>query len=91
VKNKKEYVNLMKNLKLPNPKLMDLALPLNKSGGISINEQKEIGLCSKDIFKEKKSNFIFIDIREDFEKTLKSKNLIRRFFIEIGWRDKFLS
>ena len=71
VKNKKEYVNLMKNLKLPNPKLMDLALPLNKTGGISLNQQKEIGLCSKDIFKEKKSNFVFIDIREDFEKTKK--------------------
>ena len=57
MKNKKEYMNLMENLKLPNPKLMDLALPLNKTGEISLNQQKEIGLCFKDIFKEKKSNF----------------------------------
>jgi glyoxylase-like metal-dependent hydrolase (beta-lactamase superfamily II) len=33
VKNKSEYINLMKGLKLPNPKLMDLAVPLNKLGG----------------------------------------------------------
>jgi len=33
VKNKSEYINLMNNLKLPNPKLMDLAVPLNKLGG----------------------------------------------------------
>lgn len=33
VKNKSEYINLMNNLKLANPKLMDLVLPLNKLGG----------------------------------------------------------
>ena len=33
VKNKSEYIRLMNNLKLPNPKLMDLAVPLNKLGG----------------------------------------------------------
>lgn len=33
VKSKKEYVNIMNNLNLPTPKLMDLAIPINKLGG----------------------------------------------------------
>jgi glyoxylase-like metal-dependent hydrolase (beta-lactamase superfamily II) len=33
VKNKKEYVNIMNNLNLPTPKLMDVAIPINKLGG----------------------------------------------------------
>jgi glyoxylase-like metal-dependent hydrolase (beta-lactamase superfamily II) len=33
VKNKIEYVNIMNNLKLPTPKLMDVAITINKLGG----------------------------------------------------------
>lgn len=33
VKNRNEYVNIMNNLNLPTPKLMDIAIPINKLGG----------------------------------------------------------
>ena len=33
VKNKIEYVSIMNNLNLPTPKLMDVAIPINKLGG----------------------------------------------------------
>lgn len=33
VKNKTEYVSIMNNLNLPTPKLMDVAIPINKLGG----------------------------------------------------------
>jgi glyoxylase-like metal-dependent hydrolase (beta-lactamase superfamily II) len=33
VKNKKEYANIMNNLNLPTPKLMDEVIPINKLGG----------------------------------------------------------
>jgi glyoxylase-like metal-dependent hydrolase (beta-lactamase superfamily II) len=33
VKSKKEYADIMNNLNLPTPKLMDLAIPINKLGG----------------------------------------------------------
>jgi len=42
VKNKKEYVDIMNNLKLPTPKLMDLAIPINKLGGKIINKKNNV-------------------------------------------------
>lgn len=35
VKNKSEYIQLMKSLKLPHPKLMDIAVPANKKCGVA--------------------------------------------------------
>lgn len=41
VKNKLEYVNIMNNLNLPTPKLMDIAIPFNKFGGPKYFYKKE--------------------------------------------------
>lgn len=41
VKNKKEYVNIMNNLNIPTPKLMDTAIQLNKLGGKSLLLKKK--------------------------------------------------
>jgi len=40
VKSKEEYVNIMNNLSLPTPKLMDLAIPINKLGGKKLFQKK---------------------------------------------------
>ena len=34
VKSKEEYIELMNNLKLPNPKYMDVAVPANRNCGV---------------------------------------------------------
>ena len=56
-----EYVNIMNNLNLPNPKMMDIAVPGNLSLGISLEKQKlSNGLEKKDFFvpKEKRLSMI---------------------------------
>ena len=69
VKSVDEYVNIMNNLNLPNPKMMDIAVPGNLSLGISLEKQKlSNGLEKKDFLKKiKDQNSLLIDLREKQE------------------------
>ena len=69
VKSKQEYVDLMNSLNLPNPKLMDIAVPKNKKHGVSV----EIQMQSNGINAQQLKTMIdqkaikLIDVRENFE------------------------
>jgi len=69
VKSKREYVDLMNSLNLPDPKLMDIVVPKNKKQGISV----EIQMQSNGINVRQLKTMIdqkvikLIDVRENFE------------------------
>lgn len=69
VKSKQEYVDLMNSLNLPDPKLMDIAVPKNKKQGVSV----EIQMQSNGINVQQLKTMIdqkvikLIDVRENFE------------------------
>ena len=69
VKSVDEYENIMNNLNLPNPKMMDIAVPGNLKLGISLERQKiNNGLDAKDFLnKIKGENSLLIDLREKQE------------------------
>jgi glyoxylase-like metal-dependent hydrolase (beta-lactamase superfamily II)/rhodanese-related sulfurtransferase len=58
VKSVDEYADLMNNLKLPNPKMMDVAVPANMRVGL---RQEEIALCGR-------PGVIMVDLREKTER-----------------------
>jgi len=69
VKSKQEYVDLMNSLNLPNPKLMDIAVPKNKKHGVPLEIQMQFNGINvqqlKTMMNQKKVKLI--DVREDFE------------------------
>jgi glyoxylase-like metal-dependent hydrolase (beta-lactamase superfamily II)/rhodanese-related sulfurtransferase len=69
VTSSQEYANIMNNLNLDDPKLMDIAIPANKSMGITYETQKKLNGISYDRLKHlsQKSDCILIDLREDSE------------------------
>ena len=64
-----EYAEIMNNLNLPDPKLMDVAVPKNLKLGINLNKQKINNGLEVNKFKDeiKKNNAILIDLREESE------------------------
>jgi len=64
-----EYVEIMNNLNLPDPKMMDVAVPSNLKLGIDFNRQKvNNGIEPEEFNKIKKdSSAILIDLREQNE------------------------
>ena len=69
VSSAQEYAKIMNNLNLNNPKMMDIAVPKNKSLGMSIDQQKRLnGLnCEEIKIMISKTNARLIDLREDNE------------------------
>ena len=69
VSSAQEYANIMNNLNLQNPKLMDVAIPANKSIGIKLEVQKELNGISDEHLKKLsiKEDCILIDLREKTE------------------------
>ena len=69
VKSKQEYVDLMSSLNLPNPKLMDIAVPKNRKHGVPLEIQMQFNGINvqqlKTMMNQKKVKLI--DVREDFE------------------------
>ena len=88
VKSSTEYVDIMNNLNLPNPKLMDVAIPKNLKMGVDLNIQKMNNGIEAHSFKIclEESNILLIDIREQCEinKIGKIKNSITVSFPEIN-------
>ena len=69
VKSAQEYANIMNNLKLPDPKMMDVAVPGNLSLGINYDRQKLANGLRSDQFKQEMEDpeAVIIDLREPSE------------------------
>ena len=78
VKSKQEYIDIMNNLNLPDPKMMDVSVPSNLNLGIDINRQKITnGLLAYEFKNELNlETCLLIDLREknEIEKAGKIKN-----------------
>jgi sulfur dioxygenase len=71
VKSVDDYVELMNNLKLANPKMMDVAVPANMKIGIALDEIARRGWslsASEALALFGKSDIVFIDLRERSER-----------------------
>jgi len=88
VKTKQEYIDVMNNLNLPDPKMMDVAVPSNLSLGININRQKITNGLSVHEFKKELnlSTCFLVDLREkkEIEKEGKIKNSKHISFNEVS-------
>jgi glyoxylase-like metal-dependent hydrolase (beta-lactamase superfamily II)/rhodanese-related sulfurtransferase len=71
VKSAEQYVELMGNLKLPNPKMMDIAVPANMRVGLHQEEIARRGwavTASEALTLVQEPNFALIDLREGAER-----------------------
>lgn len=66
-----EYAAIMDNLNLPDPALMDVAVPANRSIGLDDNDpviDQATLTCADSLVKQKAGEAVFIDLREDSER-----------------------
>ena len=88
VKSVNEYIEIMNNLNLPSPKLMDVAVPNNLKLGIDFDTQKINNGVEPNEFNNYllEQNIILIDLREqgEVDKIGKIKNSTRVSFPEIN-------
>jgi rhodanese-related sulfurtransferase len=66
-----EYVELMENLKLPNPKMMDVAVPANMHVGMHQDDLAKQGLAlsARDAIESLgRSDILLVDLRENSER-----------------------
>lgn len=69
VSSKAAYVELMNNLNLPNPKMMDVAVPENIKMGITTEVQKQVNFVdTQKLAKMQQGDYVLIDLREDGER-----------------------
>ena len=69
VSSKAAYIELMNNLNLPNPKMMDVAVPENIKMGITLDAQKQVNFIEGDkLAAMAQGDFVLIDLREDGER-----------------------
>jgi sulfur dioxygenase len=71
VKSCDEYVDLMNNLKLPNPKMMDVAVPANMHVGLHQEEIARMGWAlsaDEAIALRGRSDVVIVDLREKSER-----------------------
>jgi len=89
IKNKEEYINLMNNLNLPNPKMMDLVIPKNEKIGFKQEfvEKNNLSL-NHSVAKKKLKKYFFVDLRDESE--IKSEGKIENS-IHISYSDFILN
>ena len=64
-----EYIELMAGLNLPNPKMMDVAVPENMRMGLSLDRQNEVAtVTSETIIMDNAEGMILVDLREEAER-----------------------
>ena len=64
-----EYIELMANLKLANPKMIDVAVPENMRMGLNIDRQCEVATISPErIIADNAEGMMIVDLREDGER-----------------------
>lgn len=69
VESRDEYIDLMNNLKLANPKMMDVAVPENMKMGINLDRQKSVPVCAPEtIITQGADDLLLVDLREDSER-----------------------
>lgn len=69
VRSKQDYIALMDNLNLPNPKMMDVAVPENMKMGLSLERQKEVPSVDLDHTSlATLENYQIVDLREETER-----------------------
>ena len=88
VKSADEYIDIMNNLNLPDPKLMDVAVPSNLKLGINFDKQKVNSGIEPNEFTNSllERDIILIDLREqnELDKIGKIKNSTRISFPKIN-------
>jgi sulfur dioxygenase len=71
VSSQAEYVDIMNNLNLANPKMMDVAVPANLKIGLLQDDLEQMGLsinCREGIAKIGDPSLILVDLRDDSER-----------------------
>ena len=69
VSSKSAYIELMNNLNLPNPKMMDVAVPENMKMGITLDAQRQVAhLDASALAGMTAGEAVIIDLREDGER-----------------------
>ena len=69
VASRAEYIELMAGLNLPNPKMMDVAVPENIRMGLNIDKQHEVAtVTSETIIKDNADGMMLVDLREEAER-----------------------
>ena len=69
VSSKQDYIELMNNLNLPNPKMMDVAVPENIKMGIDLERQRQVNCVDADKLAMMAPNdYVLVDLREDGER-----------------------
>ena len=69
VSSKQAYIELMNNLNLPNPKMMDVAVPENIKMGIDLERQREVNCVDADkIASMSAGDYVLVDLREEGER-----------------------
>ena len=69
VSSRDEYIDLMNNLNLPNPKMMDVAVPENMKMGITLERQREYPCIeAHDLAANRPDDIILVDLRDDSER-----------------------
>jgi len=64
-----EYIELMAGLNLPNPKMMDVAVPENMRMGLTLDKQCEVAtVTSEAIIMDNAAGMILVDLREEAER-----------------------
>jgi len=67
-----EYVEIMENLNLANPKMMDVAVPANLKIGLQQDDLTRMGLsvdCREGLTRLSDPSLILVDLRDDAERT----------------------
>jgi glyoxylase-like metal-dependent hydrolase (beta-lactamase superfamily II)/rhodanese-related sulfurtransferase len=66
---RQEYIDLMNNLKLANPKMMDVAVPENQRMGLNIDRQREVRCVDvAGLISDADDRYLMVDLREDGER-----------------------
>ena len=69
VGSRQEYIDLMNNLKLANPKMMDVAVPENQRMGLNIDRQREVRCVDvAGLISDADDQYLMVDLREDGER-----------------------
>ena len=64
-----EYIELMAGLNLPNPKMMDVAVPENIRMGLNLDRQREVATVTPEIIiRENAEGMLLVDLREEGER-----------------------
>ena len=64
-----EYIELMANLKLANPKMMDVAVPENMRMGLNFDRQREVATIAPErIIADNAEGMMIVDLREEGER-----------------------